>query len=395
MDIPSNIENLNRLNAFLKLCEEGRLTVDDMEPLRQFLVQHMSDSFSYDEKNQAGGRALRTPKGQARFIEYQTRVNDIFSEVIDLKIFFPLRLFAIETSFEDIFTPDEARAQEVRMSTTFNRALLQLIHEEHHEQITFPVFLRVVREYFRVACLDPLINEHYRRYMDERLPLAWAMKYEPILAADYFNTRDPHCFDGLRDIMDAPVAMLLPQDEVDGGIVFEAMRGEGRVFPDMLACRSRFEKLLMALSYKLNELERKGTQGSAHYNPNYAAAKAAAQVLFRELSMARDDFFTKARQSARDFEQFKTSCDQAIAKATPVMAAHRGLWDKISPLLRCVFGFFATLLFVGPMLSLCGVLKHGYKDTFFSCPSTDSEKQLKVFEKGAHEVFGDIAQQLP
>lgn len=174
LDIPANLENHQRLNFYLTQIDS--LDADGVTGLLACLQSLVHDSLSYDEKNQAGGRALRTPYGHVRYIEYQTDLNALISSRPHLAA------LQMETSFADIFIDDEARAKEVRDSTLFNREALRLLAKDHDSDAAF--YDSVARR-FRKELNDPGSVQRFRNYIDTRLSLFWNMKHQPVLAAAY------------------------------------------------------------------------------------------------------------------------------------------------------------------------------------------------------------------
>ena len=114
-------------------------------------------TFSYDEKNQIAGRALRTSSGTASYIEYLSPNYD------------PQFIFNIETSFSDILLDDKEKAKRLRASVSCNRMVLALL--ETFEG-SFGDFVHVVFSY----CHAHHLFEEYRALLAERLPSWWALK---------------------------------------------------------------------------------------------------------------------------------------------------------------------------------------------------------------------------
>ena len=182
LDIPSNIDNmlqLNRLIANLSTLETASLLFDSLHQLTL-------DTYSYDEKNQAGGRALRTPIGRARLLEYPSDISD-FLAITANSHRLPLQLLRVETSFADIFVADEQYAQAARASIEFNRTLIQLLQESGAE-FTLAMAMHSIQQKFSRKLSDRMTEDQYRNYIEQRLPLAWAMKYQPECATAYFRT---------------------------------------------------------------------------------------------------------------------------------------------------------------------------------------------------------------
>ncbi len=210
MDIPGNSENLARLNHCVAAIHP-KGTVDVLV-LRASLVELLKDTLSYDEKNQAGGRALRTPKGRARYVEFLSKLNELIQKNAGAG---SLRGLKLETPFADIFSIDEAHAKRERASIGFNRALYSMIH---HPDIvagtacrTLGEFCDVLRERFRRELdleRDPTgqTKALYEAFIMERLPLAWAISREPALAQRYFKDLNEARLNPLREQLMAHIA---------------------------------------------------------------------------------------------------------------------------------------------------------------------------------------------
>lgn len=130
----------------------------------QYLLQH---SFSYDEKNQIGGRALRTASGTASYIEYLSPNYDRES------------IFNIETSFNDILIEDKALAANYRNSVMFNRMTLGLLNNFDG---SFEMFV----DHVATHCQTHGLYHHYQPLLQQRLPQWWALKHQ----ADLLRTQD-------------------------------------------------------------------------------------------------------------------------------------------------------------------------------------------------------------
>ena len=118
--------NMSEVNQFVDQLAQKTLQASSMPAFFNSLKTLSKESFSYDEKNQAGGRALRTPYGHVRYVEYQTKLN-AFVEKLENNS--PLRALKVETQFQDIFTSDEKFAQQERASVTFNREAIALLDQ--------------------------------------------------------------------------------------------------------------------------------------------------------------------------------------------------------------------------------------------------------------------------
>lgn len=127
-----------------------------------YLQDLLQYSFSYDEKNQIGGRALRTVSGTASYLEY---LSPNYSRE---------SIFNIETSFSDIFIEDKNLAKHYRSMVMFNRMILATLNEFDG---SFDAFV----DHIVAHCHKDGLLEEYHSLMEEHLPAWWALKYQPEL----------------------------------------------------------------------------------------------------------------------------------------------------------------------------------------------------------------------
>ena len=80
----------------------------------------------------------------------------------------------------------------------FNRTLIQLLQESGAE-FTLAMAMHAVQQKFARKLSDPMTEGQYRSYIEQRLPLAWAMKYQPERAASYFLKLDQSMLPKLQD----------------------------------------------------------------------------------------------------------------------------------------------------------------------------------------------------
>lgn len=142
----------------------GRMgtTASELQHFYAQLQTLLNHSFSYDEKNQIGGRALRTSTGTACYIEY---LSPNYARE------FP---FNIETSFADIFTEDAEQAKALRNSVMFNRMVLEQLRAFDGPFETFA-------EHIVTHCQTHHLLEDYQGLLADRLPAWWSLKYRPDL----------------------------------------------------------------------------------------------------------------------------------------------------------------------------------------------------------------------
>jgi hypothetical protein len=209
MDISSDISNMLKLNQNIEqLRTQQLLQADAIQAFFASLQTLVTHTFSYDEKNQAGGRALRTPYGHVKYVQYLTGINHFIQTQTpeNQRIVSALKL---ETSFEEIFTSNEQLAQEERASITFNRKCFSLLSEKFENPAAFS---QVVRTHFVKELGDPLTQKTYQDYIKERLPLLWAMKYHPDIAAAYLAQPNHEILNQRRLVQDNPIPVSPIQD---------------------------------------------------------------------------------------------------------------------------------------------------------------------------------------
>ena len=191
IDAPSNPKNMHRIDQFIDQLDQKMLQEKDIPAFFACLQTLTKESFSYDEKNQAGGRALRTPYGYVRYIQYQTKLNEFIGKAAQ---HLPLLALKLETQFQDIFSSDEKLTQEERASITFNREAVLLLDQNFSD---IHAFALAICKRFSKELNDKDLKPQYEGYIHSRLPLLWSMKYQPAIAAQYFATLDEKIFEQL------------------------------------------------------------------------------------------------------------------------------------------------------------------------------------------------------
>lgn len=170
MDIP---DDPSLLNAPLFTAPVNSENIAHLLQRLQKLVTH---TLSYDEKNQAGGRALRTPDGRVRYVEYLSE----FSRLITLNDNFAA--WQVETRFDHIFTHNEEHAALTRASVTFNREALRLLKSEF---TCIEDYFQAVANRFKKELRNDQDSQRFTSFINSRLPLLWDMKHNPQGVADW------------------------------------------------------------------------------------------------------------------------------------------------------------------------------------------------------------------
>ncbi len=214
VDVCSGLAAIRQVNGFVEKLnlQEPSFSEAEVSDFLENLQGLLSSTFSYDEKNQVGGRALRTPSGQVKYIEYQSDLHSIFAEDEKREESSPLAALQVETQFGDIFTADQDRAQKEQASVSFNRYALLLLREEDFEgDFGWTEFYEKVAEYHVDFIKEDQSKQKYEAYLNQRLPLLWVMKYDPENAANYFSAENenPGLFDDMLSKTKASLPNLL------------------------------------------------------------------------------------------------------------------------------------------------------------------------------------------
>lgn len=359
VDAPADIDRLVSINGFIEKLDTAELSSLDIEHFFTDLQALTQDTFSYDEKNQAGGRLLRTPYGQGRFIQYQTKINALVAQG-QAAGNHAISALKLETSFQDIFTFDEQQAQEERASISFNREAFILLKQDKAD---INSFYKAVYRRFGKELQSESTQEQYNQYISHRIPLIWAMKYEPETALQYFTEQRDTVFERIKSTITLPNIASLNQYEV------------------------QFNALLATLKKKIDSVIEKGTEGSPFYNPEYKTAGIQVAGLYEQLEQAGQQFFTD--QTIDNLKSFKQVCHNAVDKAQNEYANnHRGLWGQLNDIFKTILGIVALITIV-PAIIVASKSTHGYRGTFFENPPTDLSIKLNEFTVGLQQLPDD------
>jgi len=182
VDVPAIPAVMSEINFCLKNVKTNEEITALLENI-QLLIKHTE---SYDEKQQMGGRALRTPKGHVSYMESQTDLNDVLHN----KNRSALMALQVETSFSDIFNADEEHVKQVRASTTFNRFALKSLESDAHAD--FESYTLAICQHVKRYLADETCENLYTTYIQERLPFLWTMRYHPEHALAYYKDELAH-----------------------------------------------------------------------------------------------------------------------------------------------------------------------------------------------------------
>lgn len=141
----------------------------------------------------------------------------------------------------------------------------------------------------------------------------------------------------------------------------------------------------------LNVLQKKAVGLAQACSEENMKAVDCIDLLNKELAKAANKFFFQ-ELTAESLQTFHYECTQAIKKATPTLAEHRG-WFDYSIVFRAIIGVIATLTVI-PALVVLVVSPSRYADTFFASKNsiqTDSIKKLHQFEEEFTAIQMELA----
>lgn len=218
IDAPSDLSSYEIIDNYLSavgsidLNTQGATLSDDTSSFLLALQKVIETTASYNEKNQMGGRALRTPYGHVGYREYGTHLNTYLKQAPPSSA---LQALKIETQFEDIFTANELRAQEERYSVSFNREVISLLT---HEYATIQDFYTAVCKHFLKELNEDSAQEKFLNFINQRLAFLWTIKYQPEIACTYLQKLDESSFDSFKlnlDDVQVIIAQLTTRVPVD------------------------------------------------------------------------------------------------------------------------------------------------------------------------------------
>lgn len=151
---------------------------------------------------------------------------------------------------------------------------------------------------------------------------------------------------------------------------------------DLSEQKKKFEQLMTQYAGFTTKLKEKSLQ-----NPNYKTVAIEAEKLQTTLN---SEFEKLLKNPTRlNYHSFNFESTLAILDATKEFRKHRGIWYQINPILRGILGVIATLAIV-PMIAVAAASKHGYFNTFFSKPKTNTEKEFKILKDELEELNREI-----
>ncbi|ASQ44631.1 Dot/Icm T4SS effector AnkF/LegA14/Ceg31 [Legionella clemsonensis] len=151
---------------------------------------------------------------------------------------------------------------------------------------------------------------------------------------------------------------------------------------------------LLPYQAQFNELLEKIQIKAAEFKLNYystSTARQAIELLSSQLAYARNKFFF-SEITAESFQNFAKECHEALEKAKPILAEHRG-WHDFPVVVRAIVGILSALAVI-PALAVQIASKKGYVGMFFKNKEeikTASTKILEQFEKNLEAVKTDMS----
>ncbi|BCA95489.1 hypothetical protein TUM19329_18500 [Legionella antarctica] len=135
----------------------------------------------------------------------------------------------------------------------------------------------------------------------------------------------------------------------------------------------------------LSELEALGTELANKQQlvgEKYNEVVNSAGILLSTLEAEGSLFFAQKNPTVKQLDDFKTKCTDAIETAEKEFKQHRGVWwdssgflGKLLAVTKAILGVVAGVTVI-PAVLVESTTKHGYINTFFTKPETDSAKKL-------------------
>lgn len=140
--------------------------------------------------------------------------------------------------------------------------------------------------------------------------------------------------------------------------------------------------ILVQLNAKVTELE-----GKAKTNPEgYGQIATELRDVYKTLIVQKNAFFQNP--TVDNLLKFKNKSIEAIDSVSDTAKEHRG-WHKVHPILRAFVGILATITII-PALVVATKSKHGFYQTFFDKPETDTKQKISEFKKKFQEQIKAI-----
>ena len=184
VDASANTVLFSQINV--QIAKLDSATKEEITELLTHVNTLIQTTYSYDAKTQMGGRALRTPHGDVSYIELLTGLNHLVQDQMGRRPL--LRVLQVETSFADIFTPEESVALAVKQSRNFNRRAIELLHPNTYQSVQ-EYILDVWRDCAKELFAEELSFDENRakQCILESLSFLWAMRHKPNLVVAYIE----------------------------------------------------------------------------------------------------------------------------------------------------------------------------------------------------------------
>ena len=143
-----------------------------------------------------------------------------------------------------------------------------------------------------------------------------------------------------------------------------------------------FDHSLNELGVKVRELE-----AHAKSNPKkYTNIAQQMRELHTTLTQKKDSFF--AYPTAKGLAAFRQESLAAIDSVEKNAQEHRG-WHTVHPILRAIVGILAAISVI-PALVVAKESKHGFFQTFFAKPETDTQQKAAAFREKFNAITKEI-----
>jgi len=127
---------------------------------------------------------------------------------------------------------------------------------------------------------------------------------------------------------------------------------------------------------------------TAQTDGQYKTVASSVNYLYQTLNEQTSAFFTKP--SGSKYLSTQVHCKAAMDTAAKESATHRG-WHGVDPIIRGILGVLAAIAVI-PALVVEMNSKHGFAQTFFTTPETETSKKLAAFKLKFDEVYGRFEQ---
>lgn len=153
---------------------------------------------------------------------------------------------------------------------------------------------------------------------------------------------------------------------------------------DLTAQQQKYDGVLAKLALKVQDF-----YDEAENDARYEKVAPFALTLHDKLQEAAKVFF--AAPSQESLVVFKQSCRDSIKEAEEAFGEHRSLWFQLNAVIRGIIGVLACLTII-PALVVAGSSTHGFYDSFFGKPVTNSAKELADMTLVLDDTHNEVEQ---